>query len=122
MAVVFYAPVSAFGGGCLPKDIRAFQARADELGVGDAPAFLAEVDRVNETMRAGVVQTAKELLGDNLAGATVTVLGAAFKPDSDDMRNSPALDLATELSGRRSGWLCTIRPPADPCKAGGPPV
>ena len=88
-----------FGGGCLPKDIRAFQARADELGVGDAPAFLAEVDRVNETMRAGVVQTAKELLGDNLAGATVTVLGAAFKPDSDDMRNSPALDLATELSG-----------------------
>ena len=88
-----------FGGGCLPKDIRAFQARADELGVGDAPAFLAEVDRVNETMRAGVVQTAKELLGDNLTGATVTVLGAAFKPDSDDMRNSPALDLATELSG-----------------------
>ena len=54
---------------------------------------------MNETMRAGVVQTAKELLGDNLAGATVTVLGAAFKPDSDDMRNSPALDLATELSG-----------------------
>ena len=87
-----------FGGGCLPKDIRAFRARADELGVGDALTFLAEVDKVNDTMRAGVVRTARELLGDHLTGATVTVLGAAFKPDSDDMRNSPALDLAVELA------------------------
>ena len=87
-----------FGGGCLPKDIRAFRARADELGVGDALTFLAEVDKVNDTMRAGVIRTARELLGDHLTGATVTVLGAAFKPDSDDMRNSPALDLAVELA------------------------
>ena len=87
-----------FGGGCLPKDIRAFQARADELGVGDALTFLAEVDKVNDTMRAGVIRTVRRLLGDRLAGATVTVLGAAFKPDSDDMRNSPALDLAVELA------------------------
>ena len=87
-----------FGGGCLPKDIRAFRARADELGVGDALTFLAEVDKVNDTMRAGVIRTARELLGDHLSGATVTVLGAAFKPDSDDMRNSPALDLAVELA------------------------
>ena len=87
-----------FGGGCLPKDIRAFQARAGELGVGDALAFLAEVDRVNDTMRAGVIRTVRELLGEHTSAATVTVLGAAFKPDSDDMRNSPALDLAVELS------------------------
>ena len=87
-----------FGGGCLPKDIRAFRARADELGVGDALTFLAEVDKVNDTMRAGVIRTVRRLLGDRLAGATVTVLGAAFKPDSDDMRNSPALDLAVELA------------------------
>ena len=87
-----------FGGGCLPKDIRAFRALADELGVGDALTFLAEVDKVNDTMRAGVIRTARELLGDHLTGATVTVLGAAFKPDSDDMRNSPALDLAVELA------------------------
>ena len=88
-----------FGGGCLPKDIRAFQARAHELGVGDALAFLAEVDRVNDTMRISVIRTVRALLGDRLSGATVTVLGAAFKPDSDDMRNSPALDLAVELAG-----------------------
>ena len=88
-----------FGGGCLPKDIRAFQARAGELGVGDALAFLAEVDRVNDTMRAGVIRTVAALLGEHTSVATVTVLGAAFKPDSDDMRNSPALDLAVELSG-----------------------
>ena len=88
-----------FGGGCLPKDIRAFQARAHELGVGDALAFLAEVDRVNDTMRASVIRTVRALLGDRLSAATVTVLGAAFKPDSDDMRNSPALDLAVELAG-----------------------
>ena len=88
-----------FDGGCLPKDIRAFQARAGELGVGDALAFLAEVDRVNDTMRAGVIRTVRELLGEHTSAATVTVLGAAFKPDSDDMRNSPALDLAVELSG-----------------------
>ena len=83
-----------FGGGCLPKDIRAFQARA-----GEPLAFLAEVDRVNDTMRAGVIRTVAELLGEHTSAATVTVLGAAFKPDSDDMRNSPALDLAVELSG-----------------------
>ena len=88
-----------FGGGCLPKDIRAFQARAGELGVGEALAFLAEVDRVNDTMRAGVIRTVAALLGEHTSVATVTVLGAAFKPDSDDMRNSPALDLAVELSG-----------------------
>lgn len=105
-----------FGGGCLPKDIRAFQARANELGVGDALAFLAEVDKVNDTMRAGVIRTVRELLGDRLAEATVTVLGAAFKPDSDDMRNSPALDLAVELAGL-AGRVVVHDPAAGPILA-----
>jgi len=105
-----------FGGGCLPKDIRAFQARANELGVGDALAFLADVDKVNDTMRAGVIRTVRELLGDRLAEATVTVLGAAFKPDSDDMRNSPALDLAVELAGL-AGRVVVHAPAAGPILA-----
>lgn len=105
-----------FGGGCLPKDIRAFQARANELGVGDALAFLADVDKVNDTMRAGVIRTVRELLGDRLAEATVTVLGAAFKPDSDDMRNSPALDLAVELAGL-AGRVVVHDPAAGPTLA-----
>lgn len=105
-----------FGGGCLPKDIRAFQARANELGVGDALAFLADVDKVNDTMRAGVIRTVRELLGDRLAEATVTVLGAAFKPDSDDMRNSPALDLAVELAGL-AGRVVVHDPAAGPILA-----
>lgn len=105
-----------FGGGCLPKDIRAFQARAAELGVGQALAFLAEVDRVNDTMRAGVIRTVTELLADSLPETSVTVLGAAFKPDSDDMRNSPALDLAVELAGQ-VGRVVVHDPAAGPILA-----
>ncbi|MBO3723828.1 UDP-glucose/GDP-mannose dehydrogenase family protein [Actinomyces bowdenii] len=88
-----------FGGGCLPKDIRAFQACASELGVGHALGFLAEVDRINEAMRASVLAQARSHLGGSAGRAAVTILGAAFKPDSDDMRNSPALDLAQEMAG-----------------------
>lgn len=87
-----------FGGGCLPKDIRAFQARAAELGVGDALAFLAEVDRVNDSMRASTLSKIEAILDSRMAESTVTILGAAFKPDSDDMRSSPALDLADRLT------------------------
>jgi len=83
-----------FGGGCLPKDIRAFRARAGELGVGEAVEFLAQVDSINLRRRQHVVEIARELLGGALAGARVTVLGAAFKPDSDDIRDSPALAVA----------------------------
>jgi len=86
-----------FGGGCLPKDIRAFQARADQLGVGESLAFLREVDRINLRRRDRVVQLAEELLGGDVAGRRVTVLGLAFKPDSDDVRDSPALDIAGRL-------------------------
>jgi len=85
-----------FGGGCLPKDIRAFMASAEDAGVGECLGFLREVDAVNERRRARVVELAVEMLGD-LRGRRITVLGAAFKPDSDDVRDSPALDVAERL-------------------------
>jgi UDPglucose 6-dehydrogenase len=85
-----------FGGGCLPKDIRAFSARAEELGVGHAVGFLREVDAINLRRRARVVELVAETVGE-LAGARVALLGLAFKPDSDDVRDSPALDVARQL-------------------------
>ncbi|WP_062077917.1 UDP-glucose dehydrogenase family protein [Demequina globuliformis] len=85
-----------FGGGCLPKDIRAFMARAGELGVDQALAFLREVDGVNMRRREHAVTLAERMLG-GLDGARIAVLGAAFKPDSDDIRDSPALDVAGGL-------------------------
>jgi UDPglucose 6-dehydrogenase len=84
-----------FGGGCLPKDIRAFQARADELGL-DSLAFLADVDAVNLRRRDRVVALAEELVGA-VSGSRIAVLGVAFKPNSDDVRDSPALDVARRL-------------------------
>jgi UDPglucose 6-dehydrogenase len=86
-----------FGGGCLPKDIRAFRARAGELGVGRALGFLREVDDVNTRRRSHVVSLARSAVGGTLSGATIAVLGAAFKPNSDDIRDSPALDVAGAL-------------------------
>ena len=88
-----------FGGGCLPKDIRAFTARAQELGMGDAVGFLGEVDAINTRRRARAVEMTRLFLGGSIAGKNVCVLGAAFKPDSDDVRDSPALDIAQMLSG-----------------------
>ncbi|MEV7598869.1 UDP-glucose/GDP-mannose dehydrogenase family protein [Kitasatospora sp. NPDC089797] len=95
-----------FGGGCLPKDIRALQARAHQLGAGAAVRFLHEVDLINQRRRERVLQLAGELLdclagpaGPELAGARVAVLGAAFKPDSDDVRDAPALAVARMLHG-----------------------
>jgi len=83
-----------FGGGCLPKDIRAFMARAQELGVGQAVDFLADVDDVNLRRRSRVVNLLNRELGADLSGKRVLVLGAAFKPDSDDLRDSPAIAVA----------------------------
>ncbi len=83
-----------FGGGCLPKDIRAFMARAGELGVDQALSFLKDVDAINVRRRARTVDMARELCDGSLAGRRVAVLGAAFKPNSDDIRDSPALDVA----------------------------
>ncbi|BFU46862.1 UDP-glucose dehydrogenase family protein [Krasilnikovia sp. MM14-A1004] len=94
-----------FGGGCLPKDIRAFQARAQELGAGEALRFLHEVDLVNLRRRGRVMQLAAELLGrrsgpagPDLSGTRIAVLGAAFKPNSDDVRDSPSLAIAATLA------------------------
>ncbi|WP_035812550.1 UDP-glucose dehydrogenase family protein [Jiangella gansuensis] len=86
-----------FGGGCLPKDIRAFMARAGELGASHALAFLAEVDAINLRRRQRVVDLTRELVGGNIANKRVAVLGAAFKPHSDDVRDSPALNVAGQL-------------------------
>ncbi|MFI7482907.1 UDP-glucose dehydrogenase family protein [Kocuria sp. M1R5S2] len=88
---------AGFGGGCLPKDIRALRARAAELGVEQAVRFLAEVDDINTRRRGHTVDTVTEMLGGSVVGKHVAVLGAAFKPDSDDVRDSPALDIAARL-------------------------
>jgi UDPglucose 6-dehydrogenase len=85
-----------FGGGCLPKDIRGFIARSEELGVGEATGFLREVDAINLRRRRRIVEILAEELGE-LAGARVAVLGLAFKPESDDVRDSPALDVIHRL-------------------------
>ncbi len=99
-----------FGGGCLPKDVRAFMARAQDLGVGDAVAFLREVDAINLRRRTRAADLTLELAGGNLAGVPVCVLGAAFKPGSDDVRDSPALDVAQILTGM--GASVTVYDPA----------
>jgi UDPglucose 6-dehydrogenase len=98
-----------FGGGCLPKDIRAFMARAGELGVDQALSFLTEVDAINLRRRARMVDLAHELLDDSVTNRRIGVLGAAFKPNSDDVRDSPALDVASRL--QRQGAQVTVYDP-----------
>lgn len=93
----FLKPGLGFGGGCLPKDIRAFRHRAAELGVGAAVEFLGEVDQINLRRRARTVDLVRELAGGDLRGVRVAALGAAFKPNSDDVRDAPALDVARML-------------------------
>ncbi|GAA4900949.1 UDP-glucose/GDP-mannose dehydrogenase family protein [Tessaracoccus lubricantis] len=89
-----------FGGGCLPKDIRAFMARAGELGVDEALTFLREVDTINLRRRDHAVNLAEEAVGGRLVGKKIAVLGITFKPDTDDLRDSPALDIAGRLWAR----------------------
>ncbi|MBJ2121462.1 UDP-glucose/GDP-mannose dehydrogenase family protein [Arthrobacter sp. MSA 4-2] len=93
----FLKPGLGFGGGCLPKDIRAFKYRAEELGVGQAVSFLGEVDSINNRRRVRTVDLIRELVGGDLTGVRVAALGAAFKPNSDDVRDAPALDVARLL-------------------------
>ncbi|MEU6947466.1 UDP-glucose/GDP-mannose dehydrogenase family protein [Streptomyces sp. NPDC046316] len=88
-----------FGGGCLPKDIRALAARADELGVGGAVRFLHEIDEINARQRRRTVDIGRDMAGGTFAGRRVAVLGATFKPDSDDVRDSPALAVAAAIHG-----------------------
>jgi UDPglucose 6-dehydrogenase len=98
-----------FGGGCLPKDIRAFMARAGELGADQALEFLREIDSINLRARQRVIELVRKDLSDNLAGKKIAVLGAAFKPESDDVRDSPALDIAAQIAA--SGAVVTIHDP-----------
>ncbi|WP_436758460.1 UDP-glucose dehydrogenase family protein [Streptosporangium sp. V21-05] len=95
----FLQPGLGFGGGCLPKDIRAFAHRAEEIGVGQAVSFLREVDAINRRRRSRTIDLVRELLGGQLAGKRVACLGAAFKPNSDDIRDAPALDVARTMHG-----------------------
>ncbi|MGE0216750.1 UDP-glucose dehydrogenase family protein [Mycolicibacterium sp.] len=98
-----------FGGGCLPKDIRAFMARAGELGANHALTFLREVDSINMRRRTKMVELATRACGGSLLGANVAVLGAAFKPESDDVRDSPALNVAGLL--QLNGAAVTVYDP-----------
>ncbi|WP_173036961.1 UDP-glucose dehydrogenase family protein [Phytohabitans flavus] len=106
----FLKPGLGFGGGCLPKDIRAFLHRAEELGVGQAVSFLREVDDINKRRRARTVDLVRELVGGELDGVRVAALGAAFKPNSDDVRDAPALDVASTL--QKAGATVRVFDPA----------
>jgi len=98
-----------FGGGCLPKDIRAFMARAEELGASQAVEFLKEIDAINLRARQRIIELVRKDLSDNLVGKKVAVLGAAFKPDSDDVRDSPALDISVQIQA--AGANVTVHDP-----------
>ena len=98
-----------FGGGCLPKYIRGFMARAGELGADQALSFLREVDAINMRRRTRVVELTRQLCGGSLLGQRIAVLGAAFKPDSDDVRDSPALSAAAQL--QLQGAIVTVTDP-----------
>ena len=98
-----------FGGGCLPKDIRAFMARAEELGAKQAVEFLKEIDAINLRARQRIIELVRKDLSDNLQGKQVAILGAAFKPDSDDVRDSPALDIAVQIQA--AGAIVTVHDP-----------
>lgn len=100
-----------FGGGCLPKDIRAFSARAEELGRGESVAFLREIDAINMRRRDRAVDLVVDAFGGSVFKKNITVLGAAFKPHSDDTRDSPALDVAVRLHGL-GAWVTVTDPEA----------
>lgn len=96
-----------FGGGCLPKDIRAFMARAGELGADQALTFLREVDSINMRRRSRTIDLAREVCGGSLLGRRIAVLGLAFKPNSDDVRDSPALSVAAQLQLQGASVVAT---------------
>ncbi|WP_284974838.1 UDP-glucose/GDP-mannose dehydrogenase family protein [Arthrobacter sp. efr-133-TYG-104] len=106
----FLKPGLGFGGGCLPKDIRAFAHRAEALGVGQAVSFLRQVDAINQRRRQRTVDLVTELAGGNVTGVKIACLGAAFKPNSDDIRDAPALDVATML--HEAGARVSVYDPA----------
>jgi UDPglucose 6-dehydrogenase len=86
-----------FGGGCLPKDIRALIHRSSELGATKAASLLQQVDEINMAQRQQVIDMAIEACGGSVLNRRIGVLGAAFKPLTDDVRDSPALNVAAAL-------------------------
>jgi len=105
----FLSPGLGFGGGCLPKDIRAFRSAAAERGISSLVGLLTTVDQVNLGRRERVVAMTREAVGGDLAGKRIAVLGVAFKPNSDDIRDSPSLDICTRLSAE--GALVSVHDP-----------
>jgi UDPglucose 6-dehydrogenase len=104
----FLSPGLGFGGGCLPKDIRAFRATAGERGVGSLVDLLSTVDTINLGRRHRVIDLARQAVGE-LSGTRVAVLGAAFKPNSDDIRDSPSLDISGRLADE--GAIVSVHDP-----------
>jgi UDPglucose 6-dehydrogenase len=92
------SPGLGFGGGCLPKDIRAFRATALSLGVDSVARLLGDVDEINQGRRVKVVDMARDAVGGSLPGKRIAVLGIAFKPNSDDIRDSPSLEVCRRLT------------------------
>jgi UDPglucose 6-dehydrogenase len=105
----FLSPGLGYGGGCLPKDVRAFLARADELGVVGPARFLEQVEEINGARRRRAVDLARTLVGGSFVGQNVAVLGAAFKPGTDDVRDSPALAVASAI--RAEGAVVRVHDP-----------
>jgi UDPglucose 6-dehydrogenase len=105
----FLTPGLGFGGGCLPKDIRAFRATAADLGIASVSNLLGEVDAINLRRRVRVAALARAAAGGSLAGRRLAVLGLAFKPGSDDVRDSPSLDVCGQLA--REGALVSAHDP-----------
>lgn len=102
-------PGLGFGGGCLPKDVRGFRATAMSLGIDSVVSLLSDVNAINQNRRARVADMAREAVGGKLAGKRVAVLGAAFKPNSDDIRDSPSLDVSERLT--RQGAIVSVHDP-----------
>ena len=105
----FLSPGLGFGGGCLPKDIRAFRATASDLGVGSVVSLLTAVDAINQGRRDRVTALARQVAGGTLDGTRVAVLGFAFKPNSDDVRDSPSLAVCDRLAAE--GALVSVHDP-----------
>ena len=105
----YLSPGLGFGGGCLPKDIRAFRAAAADLGVTSVVSLLGNVDTINLDRRGRVADMAREVVGGSLAGKRVAVLGVAFKPNSDDVRDSPSLDICGRLAAE--GAIVSVHDP-----------
>jgi UDPglucose 6-dehydrogenase len=105
----FLSPGLGFGGGCLPKDVRAFRATASALGVGSVVSLLSSVDAINQGRRDQVVTLAIQAAGGTLDGTRVAVLGVAFKPNSDDVRDSPSLAVCDRL--RAQGAIVSVHDP-----------